>query len=63
MVARYKKKRLAEEMSHDSPPKSLKLEGAERLRGKREVNEQVKEAAIQDEETENEDETTENNSP
>ena len=30
MVARYKKKRLAEEMSYDSPPKSLKIEGSER---------------------------------
>lgn len=30
MVARYKKKRLAEEMSYDSPPKSLRLEGSER---------------------------------
>lgn len=42
MVARYKKKRLAEEMSNDSPPKQLRLEGSERGRGKVEVREQLK---------------------
>ena len=35
MVARYKKKRLAEEMSHDSPPRHLKLEGSNRGESKR----------------------------
>lgn len=44
MVARYKLKRLRHEMDWDSPPKNINLEGIERQRGKREVEEGLEDA-------------------
>lgn len=41
MTAKYKRKRLAEEQSYDSPARHLKLEGAERMAAKKEIREAI----------------------